>query len=189
MRAALALAVLAGLAAAPARAQVSVFASNEVRSAGVKDRLRHVATTLMDGGDGARAHSAAVTEAFKGTADWAPAAEAYYARKGELARRAAALDAKFDAVIARNSPERADETSKALDEITKSETVLRSDFEFYLKLPKLAAGPQRQAAQATMRLLGQTGDYPVSFAYFLDKTPNRPPFAPLPPGVMSIRHK
>jgi hypothetical protein len=40
-----------------------------------------------------------------------------------------------------------------------------------------------------MRLLAQTGDYPVSLAYFLDKTPHRPPFAPLPPGVMAIRHR
>lgn len=175
--------------AAPSFAQVSVFASNELRAAGLKDGLRHVIATLTDGGDGARAHSAAVTEAFKGVPDWAPATEAFYARKGDLAARAAALDAKVDAVIARNSPERADETAKALEEVSRKEAVLRSDFEFYMKLPKLAGGPQRSAAQAAMRLLGQTGDYPVSLAYFLDKTPDRPPFAPLPPGVMSIRHR
>jgi hypothetical protein len=175
--------------AAPAFAQVSVFAANEVRAASVKDRLRLVKATLKDGSEGARRHSTAITEAFKDTADWAPATEAYYARKIDLVARAAALEAKLDASIARNAPERAEDAAKELDALCKFGDVLRSDYEFYMKLPGLADGPQRQAAQAAMRLLGQTGDYPVSFAYFLDKTPNRPPFAPLPPGVMSIRHK
>lgn len=175
--------------AAPGRAQVSAFAANEVRSASAKDRLRGVKTTLKDGTEGARRHSAAVTAAFKGVPDWAPATEAYYARKRDLVARAEALEAQFDAAIARNAPERADEVVKALDDACKHEAVLRSDYEFYMKLPALAEGPQRAAAQAAMRLLGSTGDYPVSLAYFLDKTPNRPPFAPLPPGVMAIRHQ
>lgn len=176
-------------AAAPAFSQVSEFAANELRTVGVKDRLRLVKDTLKDGGESARRLSIAITEAFKDTADWAPATEAYYARKGDLAARAAALETKLDAVINRNSPERAEDTEKALNAFCKYEAVLRSDYEFYMKLPKLAAGPQRLAAQAAMRLLAQTGDYPVSLAYFLDKTPNRPPFAPLPPGVMAIRHQ
>lgn len=172
-----------------ARAQVSLFAANEVRVAGAKDRLRAVRLTLTDGTEGARKHSTAITEAFKETDDWAPAVEAYYARKSDLVKRAAALDAKLDAVIVRNSPERAEDTTKALDALVKVADTLRSDYEFYMKLPRLAEGPQRRAAQAAMRLLAQTGDYPVSLAYFLDRTPHRPPFAPLPPGVMAIRHR
>lgn len=180
--------LLLGLAA-PCRSQVSVFAANEVRAASLKDRLRGIMTTLKDGSEGARKHSTAVTDAFRDTDDWAPATEAYYARKNDLVARAAALEIKLDAEIARNSPERAEDLTKALEAINKFGAVLRSDYEFYMKLPQLAAGPQRHASQAAMRLLAQTGDYPVSFAYFLDKTPNRPPFAPLPPGVMAIRHK
>lgn len=173
----------------PGRAEISVFAANEVRSASLKDRLRRVRTALKDGTEGARRHSAAITEAFKGTDDWAPATESYYARKGDLVARAAALEVKLDAMIARNAPERSDEVTKALDDAHKTGDVLRSDYEFYMKLPKLADGPQRPAAQAAMRLLAQTGNYPVALAYYLDKTPNRPPFAPLPPGAMPIRHQ
>ena len=176
--------------AVPGRAQVSDFAANEVRVAAVKDRLRVVKSTLKDGSEGARLHSTAVTEAFKEESDWAPATEEYYARKGDLAARAAALDAAVDAVISSNSPERAEDVTKKLEDIFKKADVLRSDYEFYMKLPRLAEGPHvRKAAQAAMRLLGHTGDYPLSLAYFLDKTPNRPPFAPLPPGVMNIRHR
>ena len=170
-------------------AQIPVFSANEVLAATVKDRLRLVKTTLKDGTEGARRHSAAITAAFKETDDWAPAEEAYYARKADLVARAAALETKLDAAIALNSPERAEEATKALEEVCKIDAVLRSDYEFYMKLPQLADGPQRQAAQSSMRLLARTGNYPVAFAYFLSKTPNRPPFAPLPPGVMSIRHQ
>ncbi len=173
----------------PGYGQISVFAANEVRSASLKDRLRRVKTNLKDGTEAGRRLSVAITEAFKGTDDWAPATEAFYARKSDLVARAAALEVKLDAVVARNTPERADDVTKALEDACKAGDILRSDYEFYMKLPKLADGPQRLAAQAAMRLLAQTGDYAVSLAYFLDKTPNRPPFAPLPPGVMSIRHR
>jgi hypothetical protein len=176
-------------AAAPARAQVSIFASNEVRAASVKDRLRTVRTTLKDGTQSAKLLSLAISDAFRETRDWAPAAEEYYARKNDLAARAAALDAKIDAVMARNAPERAEDTTKALEEVCGPADVLRSDYEFYMKLPLLAADGQRAAAQAAMRLLGHTGNYPVALAYFLDKTPRRPPYAPLPAGVMAIRHR
>jgi hypothetical protein len=175
--------------ATPAFAQASIFSSNELRAVSVRDRLQNVTTTLRDGSAGARRHSEAVSAAFKGTRDWAPAAETYYARKGDLVARANALEAKLDAAIARNSSEHTEDVTKALDSLSKFVDVLRSDFEFYMKLPTLADGPQRRAAQSAMRLLGQTGDYPVSLAYFLDKTPNRAPYEPLPPGVMSIRHK
>ncbi len=177
--------ILVGL---PARAQISVFATNELRVAGAKDRLRGMKTSLKDGTEDAKRHSSAITDAFKETDDWAPAVEAYYARKGALAARASALDAKLDAAIARNAPERAEEVSKELDALVKIADTLRSDYEFYMKLPRLAEGPHRHAAQAAMRLLAQTGDYPVAFAFYLNKTPHRPPFAPLPPGVMAIRH-
>lgn len=176
-------------AASPSRGEISVFAANEVRAAREKDRLRGIQTTLKDGSEGARRLSLSVTEAFRNTEDWAPAAEAFFARKNELAARAAALEVRFDAAIARNAPERKEAVTKALEPVSRTAAVLYSDYEFYMKLPQLAAGPQRQAAQAAMRLLGQTGDYPVSLAYFLDKTPRRPPFAPLPPGVMYIRHR
>lgn len=169
----LSLALLLG--ASPAFAQISVFAANEVRAAAAKDRLHGVQNTLKDGADGARRHSAAVTDAFKDADDWAPATEAYYARKGELLARAAALEAKLDAALGRNAPERAEDVAKALEAVCKKADVLRSDYEFYMKLPRLADGPRRQAAQAAMRLLGQTGDYPVSLAYYLDRTPRRPP--------------
>lgn len=175
--------------ACPAFAQISVFAANEVRAAGIKDRLHGVRFTLKDGADGARKHSKAVAEAFQDTDDWAHATEAYYARKTELVARAAKLENTLDALVSRNVPERAEEVTEALDALVKGADTLRSDYEFYMKLPVLADGPQRQAAQAAMRLLGQTGDYPVTFAYFLSKTPKRPPYAPLPPGVMSIRHQ
>jgi len=177
------------LSASSVCAQISPFAANEMRAAGVKDRLHGVQINLKDGSTGAKNLSIAVTEAFKGTDDWAPAAEAFYARKKDLTARAAKLEARLDAAIARNAPERADDVTASLDPVIKSADTLRSDYEFYMGLPRLAMGPQRQAAQAAMRLIGQTGDYPLSLAYFLDKTPSRPPFAPLPPGVMSIRHK
>jgi hypothetical protein len=176
-------------AASPGFGEVSQFAANEVRAAREKDRLRDISTTLKSGGEGARRLSLAVTEAFRNTEDWAPAAETFFARKNELAARAAVLETQLDAAIARNAPERKEAVTKALDQVCRTANVLYSDYEFYMRLPKLAAGPQRQAAQAAMRLLGQTGDYPVSLAYFLDKTPRRPPFAPLPPGVMHIRHR
>lgn len=176
-------------AAAPGSAQVSGFAANEARALSAKDGLRGIRTTLKEGSPGALRHSAAISAAFKDTDYWAPAVETYYALKTDLVARAAALEAKLDAAIARNAPERAKDTTKALDELGKKVDVLRSDYEFYMKLPRLAAGPQRRAAQAAMCLLAQTGDYPVTLAYFLDKTPHRPPFSPLPPGVMSIRHR
>lgn len=189
-KAALALVLsLAAGAVSPAAAQVSIFASNEVRAASVKDRLRTVRTTLKDGSQPAKLLSLAISDAFRETRDWAPATEEYYARKNDLAARAAVLDAKIDAVMARNSSERAEETTNALEEVCRPADVLRSDYEFYMKLPLLAAEGQRSAAQAAMRLLGRTGNYPVSLAYFLDKTPRRPPFAPLPAGVMAIRHR
>lgn len=170
-------------------AQVSDFAANEVRSASIKDRLHGIRATLTDGTKGAKKLSAAITAAFKDADDWAPATEAYYARKRDLLKRAVKLEAELDGVITHNAPERADEVAKELALVGKKDDALRSDYEFYLKLPELAGGDQRQAAQAAMRLLGKTGDYPVALAYFLDKTPHRPPFAPLPPGVMSIRHE
>ena len=176
-------------AAASSYGQVSLFGANELRAVGVKDRLSRVEDTLKDGGEGARRHSTALIGAFKDAEDWAPAVEDYYARKNELIARAAALKAKLETAVARNSPECADDVTKALDDIFKKEAVLRSDYEFYMRLPRLADGPQRSYAQAAMRLLGQTGDYRVSLAFFLSRTPNRPPFAPLPPGVMAIRHR
>ena len=185
----LAVAILILGAAVPAPCATSPFAGNEVGAASVKDRLRSIRTTLKDGSEGARRLSTAIADAFKDTGDWAPATEAYYARKNELATRATALEEELDAVIAGNSPERSEAVNKSLDKVAKKDAVLRSDYEFYMKLPKLAAGPHRRAAQAAMRLLAQTNDYPVSLAFFLDKTPNRAPFAPLPPGVMSIRHR
>ena len=100
--------IIAGLAllaaASPCFAETSSFAANEVRSASAKDRLRGIRTTLKDGSDGAKRHSAAVTAAFKGTPDWAVATEAFYARKTDLVARAEALEARIDAAIGRNAP-------------------------------------------------------------------------------------
>lgn len=171
--------------AAPCAAVEASFSANELRGASMKDRLHGIETTLKDGSEGARRHSLSVTEAFRGTDDWAAATETYYSRKGELLARAAKLEKALEAVVARNSPEDAESVEKALDEIYKKGDVLRSDYELYLKLPALAAGPQRPAAQAAMRLLGQTGDYRVSLAYLVNRTPTRPPFAALPPAVIS----
>jgi hypothetical protein len=186
------LALLASLAAlaplaVPARAQVSVFASNEVRAAAVKDRLREVKTTLNEGTDGARKLSLAVAQAFKGEADWANATEDFYGRKGDLLARADELERKLLAALAQNSPERADDARKAIDGIAAKADVLNSDFQFYLRLPQLAGGAERKAALSAMRLLSQTGKYPLTLAYYLDKTPHRPPFAPLPPGATTVR--
>lgn len=176
--------------AATGFAQVSAFGANEVRSASVKDHLNLVKAALRDGSESARRHSTAITSIFRYTPDWAPAAEAYYARRTDLIARAAALEARLDSAIARNSQERANETAKELDAICNTDATLRSDFELYMKLPYLGSGPvQRRAAQAAMRLLAQTGSYPVTLAYYLDRTPNRVPFAPLPPGIMAIRHQ
>jgi hypothetical protein len=186
--AALAVAASALLGAAvPARAQVSIFASNEVRAAAVKDRLREVKLTLEDGTDGARRLSVAITLAFKGEDDWAPVTEDFYARKRDLVARSAELERKLIAAIAQNSPERADDARKALEEIAAASDVLRSDFEFYMKLPQLANGPERRAALSAMRLLAQTGKYPLTLAYYLDKTPHRAPFAPMAPGATAVR--
>jgi hypothetical protein len=178
---------LAAAPCSPAFGQVSAFAANEVRAASLKDRLRVVTGTLEEGTEGVRRHSRAVTDALEDADDWAPAVEAYYARRRELVARAAALGSRLDDAIARDSSD--EDMTKTLDELLKKGDVLRSDYEFYMALPRLAAGPRRKAAQAAMRLLGHTGDYPVSLAFFLDKTAHRPPFAPLPPGVMAIRHR
>jgi hypothetical protein len=175
--------------AVPVRAQVTLFAENEFRGVETKDQLRAVQTTLATGSEGAKKHAAAVSEAFKGTDDWAPAVESYFELKGALIKRAAALEGRLNGVIAQNAPERAEAVKAKLDAVCKVADVLRSDYEFYMRLPELTKGPQRRAAQAAMRLLSQTKDYPVAFAYFLGNTPGRPPFAPLKPGVMSIRHR
>jgi hypothetical protein len=183
---ALALAVMA-LSGSPARAQVSVFANNELRAASVKDRLREVKLTLGEGTDGARRLSAAVAQAFKGETDWAPATEDFYARKADLLGRADELERRLLAALAQNAPERADDVRKALDGLAAQSDVLRSDFQFYVRLPQLADGPERRAALSAMRLLAQTGKYPLTLAYYLDKTPQRAPFAPLPPGATTVR--
>lgn len=182
-------ALLAGLAvaAAPARAQVSVFADNEVRAASVKDRLREIKVTLTEGTDGARKLTGAVTRAFQGEADWASATEDFYARKTDLLKRAAELDRALSAALAQNSPERADDARKAVDEVSAECDVLRGDFEFYMRLPRLAAGPDRPAALSAMRLLAQTGKYPLTLAYYESKTPARAPFSPLSPGALAVR--
>jgi hypothetical protein len=169
-------AVLALLAVLPAAAEISPFAANEVRVASVKDRLRGVSASLKDGTEGAKRHGAAVSEAFRDADDWAPAVEAYYARKRDLLARASALDETVDAEIVRNEPEREAQVTKALDALVRRADALRADYEFYMRLPKLAEGPHRRAAQAAMRLLAQTGDYPVTHAYYLDKIPRRRPF-------------
>lgn len=187
-RAALLVTALVG-AALPARAEAPVFTANEMRAARTKDLLRGVQNEFKDGTPAAGRHSRAVTAAFKGTDDWAPAAEAYYARRTDLVERAAALEVEVDAAVVRNTPQRAGDVAASLDALDKRVSVLRSDYELYAGLPRLAVGPQRKAAQAAMRLLGQTGDYAVTLAYFLDKTPQRAPFAPLAPGVMYIRHR
>jgi hypothetical protein len=187
IRRALLSALLIG-AAAPGFGQgPSVFAGNEVRAAGMKDRLRDIKTSLKDGSEGARRLTAAITDAFKGADDWAPAVEDYYARKSGLAARAEALESKLDAALGLNSSDRSEESAKALDAVGGAADVLRADYEFYMKLPRLAEGPQRHAAQAAMRLLAATGDYPVALAFFIERTPRRPPFAPMAPGVTAIR--
>lgn len=180
------LAVLASLAA-PARAQVSVFAENEVRAASVKDRLREVKVTLTEGTDGARKLTAAVSQAFRGETDWAGATEDFYARKTDLLKRGAELDRALSSVLTQNSPERAEDVRKAIEGVSAKSDVLRADFEFYMRLPRLAAGSDRQAALSAMRLLSQTGKYPLTLAYYLNKTPGRAPFAPLSPGVTAVR--
>lgn len=172
-----------------ARAEVPLFTANEMRAARMKDQLRAVQTEFKDGTPPALRHSRAVAAAFKDAEEWAPDAETYYGRKNGLVERAAALEAQLEAAVVRNTPERAGEVARSLDGIDKKARVLRSDHEFYVGLPRLAAGPQRKAAQAAMRLLGQTGDYVVALAFFLDKTPQRAPFAPLAPGAMYIRHR
>jgi len=183
------LALLATLASlpVPARAQVSVFADNEVRAASVKDRLREVKVTLTEGTDGARRLTASVSQAFQGESDWATATEDFYSRKTDLLKRAADLDRGLTAALALNTPERAEDARKAIEAVSAKSDVLRGDFELYMKLPRLAAGPERRAAQSAMRLLSQTGKYPLTLAYFLDKTPGRPPFAPLSPSVTAVR--
>ncbi|HXT00313.1 MAG TPA: hypothetical protein VN915_06535 [Elusimicrobiota bacterium] len=175
------------LAAAPARAQVSLFADNEVRAASVKDRLREVRMTLAEGSDGARRLTSAVSQAFRGETDWAAATEDFYARKTDLLKRAAELDRALAAALSQNSPERADDVRKTVEDVAAKSDVLRGDFEFYMKLPRLAGGPERRAALSAMRLLAQTGKYPLTLAYYLDKTPQRPPFAPLSPGATAVR--
>lgn len=166
---------------------ISVFSSNEVRAEALKDRLRTYRTALKDGGEPARKLSADVAEAFKGTSDWATSTEAYYARKNGLLKRAAAVEARVDETISGNSPESAAAVSKTLDAVTKTADLLRSDFEFYEKLPRLAATDQRPAALAAMRVLGQTGDFPAALAYFQQKAPDRAPYAAMPAEAAASR--
>jgi len=183
------IAVLALLAlpAVPARAQVSLFADNEVRAASVKDGLRELKVTLTEGTDGARRLTASVSEAFKGETDWAAATEDFYARKTDLLKRGADLDRALSAALAQNAPERAEDARKTIEDIAAKADVLRGDFEFYMKLPRLAGGSDRPAALSAMRLLSQTGKYPLTLAYFLNKTPGRAPFAPLSPAATAVR--
>lgn len=170
--------------AGAAHGQASLFSVNELRTATAKDRLRAVRRELKDGSEGGKRHSAAVTAAFKGEADWAPATESYYSRKNDLVKRALALETEVDAAVKGNSPEKAPEVSEKLDEVLKRCDALRTDYEFYMALPRLAKGKEGPSARATMRLLSQTGDYHIALAYYLDKDPKRKPFDPLQPGVM-----
>jgi hypothetical protein len=167
-------------------ASASIFGQTEMRAATVRDHLRSVRLTLREPSAANRALTARTVDAFKGEADWAAAAEAYYALRPALVSRAASLEARLDAALASNTLEN-DQSGKAMERVQKEAEALRSDYELYLRLPLMAQGPQRAQAQATMRLLSQTGQYPVALAFLDSRMPNRMPFAPLPPAAITIR--
>jgi hypothetical protein len=174
--------------AAPGYSQDSMFGSNEARAAAMKDHFREMRTTLQTESAANRLLTIQTKDAFRNTADWAPAAEAYYALRRALLARSNVLEAKLDAVMASNTSEKADAVNSAIEPLYKKADVLRTDYEFYVRLPVLAAGPQREAAQASMRLLSQTEEYPIAFAYFLSKTSLPKPFSPMPAALMPFHH-
>lgn len=179
--------VLAALLCPPAPAQEPVFTSNEVRAAKLRDRLREARAAVADDTDAGKALTARTTEAFRGTDDWTKASESYYGLRRGLRARAAALEKELDAAMALNTSEQAEKAAKGVDAAAKKADVLLSDWEFYVRLPELADGPQRQVAQAAMRLLVQTKDYPMALAFYRSRTSDRRPFGPLSPPATAVR--
>lgn len=177
-----ALAAPALVAPAPAAAQSSIFTANEIRAADMKDHLRRIRETFKDGSAPNRKITAQITQALSGSDDWRKTAEAYYALSRGLVARAAALESQLDSRMAANTTDEADKVRRATEDILKKCEVLRSDYEFYSRLPVLATGPDGKVAQAAMRLLAQTGEYPVALAYYLNRARDAGPFAPLSPA-------
>lgn len=177
----------AALLAAPAAAQTTMFTANEVRATAVKDRLREMRGTLKDGTPRGKALSAAVTAVFKGEDDWGPAVENYYALRKELLERAATVEARLDKAMTANTMEGAEGARDKAAAPLKDADILRSDYELYVGLPARAYGTDRKAALAAMRLLSQSGKYPMALAYFLSKAKDRRPFSPLTPASALVR--
>lgn len=169
------------------RAQATAFTANEVRATTVKDQLRELRATLKDQNERGKKLTAATSEAFRETPDWGRAVESYYGLRKDLMARAADVESRIDKAMAANSTSQAEKVRDQTAEVLRQAELLRSDYELYARLPALAAGPQRKAAQASMRLLTQTGKYPMALAYYLDKSTDRRPFAPLTPPLTLVR--
>lgn len=170
-----------------ARAQSTIFTANEVRATKAKDYLRDIRATLKDGTEAGRKLTARTSDAFNDTPDWAKATENYYSLRRQLIARSGAIEARLDKNMAANTSLEAEKVRDLTDDLIKEAELLRSDYEFYVRLPALAAGPQRKAAQASMRLLSQTGKYPLALAYYLDKATDRRPFSPLSAPLTLVR--
>jgi hypothetical protein len=158
--------LLISRAAAPAFAQLSVWGDNEIRGAKVKDRIRAVQAGLKAESDYGRRLSALIGEAFQGTRDGSAAAEAYFARRGDLLARAEELDAELDRALAGNMPEQEDHAKAVMEAIRRKVDALRDDCDFFVHLPAAASGQDRKNSQAAMRLLSETGVYELVREYF-----------------------
>lgn len=184
MRRAAAFLLLGALFAGSWPASASQFTVNETRAAALRDELRAIRAAFKPGGDTRRRLAARVVEAFRGEEDWGKASEAYDLAGNALADRAAALERRLDGAMAKNTPENSEKVMLDCDAVFEAGRTLRSDFEFYVRLPGFRGEKEQAAARATMRLLTQTGSYLMALSYFDSRLPGRPPFLPLPPGLL-----
>lgn len=166
------LAVLACAALAAARAASQDWTRVELRVNSLRGAVRSVREVLSDGSPGARRLARRAAAAFAQEADAREAARAYDARRKDLLARADELDRELDQAAAGNIPGEETKAGVAAERAGRGVDLLRADFEFYSRLP-LLSGRDREAGQAAMRLLGETGEYPETRAFLTNRLSRR----------------
>jgi hypothetical protein len=164
-------ALILSLGAATARA-AGLFWANEIRAAELRDGLRREQVLLSQRSEPGRTLSAQIEEAFRGADDRPAALQACVSLRQELAKRAAALEAKLETTVDIDADLGSTKTRKTSEDVAAKADVVRRDYELFSKLAALAASPypQREDARAALRLLAQTRDFDVARAFFQDKT-------------------
>ncbi|MBI3548228.1 MAG: hypothetical protein HY078_04150 [Elusimicrobia bacterium] len=151
---------------APARAQLSAWSKSEIRAAGLRNRIKSVKDILREGSPASRRLHAQMTVAFKSASDRAAAINAYAARKHDLLARADALELELEKTLMTVTPDREEQAAAATEALRRKGETLRADFDLYVALPAAAIGTRGDLAQAAMRMLSQTGQYPVVRTYY-----------------------